>query len=76
MRKKKLTMKLLRVRLDPELKIEEIALKAGVTSGTVRNWESGRSRPKLYPEQMQALLDLYQCSLSELIEASGGITHE
>ncbi|MFM6279503.1 MAG: helix-turn-helix transcriptional regulator [Dolichospermum sp.] len=44
----------------------QIALTLGLTDLTVRNWESGRSRMKLEPNQMLLLCKTLNCSLEQL----------
>ncbi|MFM6073039.1 MAG: helix-turn-helix transcriptional regulator [Dolichospermum sp.] len=44
----------------------QIALILGLTDLTVRNWESGRSRMKLEPNQMLLLCKTLNCSLEQL----------
>ena len=52
------------------LKAEEVALKIDVSSSTVRNWEQGRTTPKLRVDQFALLCQLYQCSIEQLNKAS------
>ena len=47
----------------------DVASKVGVSDATVRNWESGRTEPRLTLNQLILLLDLYGISLKELAEA-------
>lgn len=45
---------------------EALATLLGVTDHTVRNWEKGRSEPKLTIRQMKALCRALGCSLDDL----------
>ncbi|MEP0872873.1 helix-turn-helix domain-containing protein [Trichocoleus desertorum AS-A10] len=51
------------------LTAERIAESCGKSSGTIRNWEAGRSIPKLEPREMMQVLAAYQCTLEEFSEA-------
>lgn len=51
------------------LKAEEVAVKLGIAQSTVRNWEQGRTIPKLRIDQIGNLLRLYGCSFEELEQA-------
>ena len=62
-------MKQLRTRLHPPLTAQDVAEELGISVSTVSNWDTGRYRPRLVPSQMMKLLELYQCTLSELVEA-------
>ncbi len=52
------------------LKPEEAAYKLGVALSTLRNWEVGRSRPTMHPEQFIKTLEIYQCSLETFARAT------
>jgi len=54
-----------RVNLDPQA----VAEKLRVAESTVRNWESGRTTPRLNIDQFQHLCELYSCSFDELYVA-------
>jgi transcriptional regulator with XRE-family HTH domain len=47
----------------------QIAIAMDVTVGTISQWETGGQRPRLFPEQMQKLLQLLNCTLDEFVEA-------
>lgn len=51
------------------LRTVDVAYHLGVAESTVRNWESGRTVPKLTVPQMRQLLDLYKCTFEELEES-------
>ena len=48
----------------------ELAVKAGVTPGTVGNWERGKSEPKL--SQVRVLAELFGVSM-DVIEVAGSL---
>ncbi len=60
-------MKQLRERLN--LRTVDVASKVGVGESSVRNWEKGRTIPKLRVDQTAALCRLYGCSIEELEQA-------
>ncbi|WP_414588226.1 helix-turn-helix transcriptional regulator [Scytonema sp. PCC 10023] len=60
-------MKELRERLN--LRTVDVASIVGVGESSVRNWEKGRTIPKLKIDQTAALCRLYQCSIEELESA-------
>lgn len=60
-------MSLKQLREKAGLRIMDVAVALGVTESSVRNWEHGRSVPRL--EQARMLLKLYDCSFDELCDA-------
>jgi transcriptional regulator with XRE-family HTH domain len=58
-------MRQLRERVN--LRVMDVANALGVAESSVRNWERGRSIPRL--EQIKCLLKVYNCSFDELYEA-------
>lgn len=60
-------MKQLRERV--KLRTVDVASRIGVGESSVRNWEKGRTIPKLRIDQTGELLRLYQCTFEELEEA-------
>ncbi len=48
------------------LRAEDVAVKLGIAVSTVRNWEQGRTIPKMRVDQFALLCQLYQCSIEEL----------
>lgn len=62
-----MNMKQLRERA--KLRTVDVASKIGVGESSVRNWEKGRTIPKLRIDQMGDLLRLYNCSFDELEQA-------
>lgn len=52
------------------LRAEDVAVKLGIAMSTVRNWEQGRTIPKMRVDQFALLCQLYQCSIEELNKAA------
>lgn len=52
------------------LRAEDVAVKLGIAMSTVRNWEQGRTIPKMRVDQFALLCQLYQCSIEELNQAT------
>ena len=61
-------MKQLRERKD--LRTVDVAYHLGIAESTVRNWEKGRTVPKLRIDQFSKLLKLYECSFEQLEKAT------
>jgi transcriptional regulator with XRE-family HTH domain len=57
------------LREKADLTILDVAKELRCAESTVRNWEKGRSVPKLEVWQVFKLRDLYKCSESDLIKA-------
>ena len=62
---------LMRLRVQRYLTQKHLAEALGVTEATVRNWESGRSVPKLTPIQYKKLLEILQITSAELPDQFG-----
>ena len=62
-----MNMKQLRERLN--LRTVDVASRIGVAESTVRNWEYGKTIPKLRIDQFRELTKLYQCSFDDLWQA-------
>jgi len=62
-----MNMKELRIRSGK--RAEEIAAELGVAMSTVRNWEQLKNMPRMTPKGMKTLMEVYQCTFEELIEA-------
>ena len=52
------------------LRAEDVAVKLGIAVSTVRNWEQGRTVPKMRVDQFALLCKLYKCSIEELDRAT------
>ncbi len=63
------TMNMKDLRQRAGLSAEVVAVKLGKAHSTIRNWESGKSRPTLEPSEMVQLCKLYGCTLEQLEEA-------
>lgn len=62
-------MNMRKLRERAGLRAVDVAFYLGINESTVRNWEKGRTVPKLTIPQMRQLLDLYKCSFEELEES-------
>lgn len=62
---------LMRLRVQRLMTQKQLADALGVTETTVRNWESGRSVPKLTPVQYKKLLEILQITSAELPDQFG-----
>ncbi|MEM8610438.1 MAG: helix-turn-helix transcriptional regulator [Cyanobacteria bacterium P01_H01_bin.105] len=60
-------MKKLRERAG--LSQEKFARKLDVSMGTIAKWDQMYSFPRLYPSQMQKVMEILNCTFSELQEA-------
>ena len=61
--------KLKTLRVLKELSPDGVAQELGVSPTTVRNWEKGRTIPKLRFDQTEQLCKLYGVSFEELMAA-------
>ncbi len=57
------------IRERAKLRTVDVAYHLNVAESTVRNWEHGRSIPKLRLDQFGDLLRLYNCSFEDLEQA-------
>ncbi len=67
---------MMELRKKSGLKAEQVAVKLGIAMSTVRNWEQGKTIPKLRIDQFVKLCELYDCSLEELYKAVKTICSE
>ena len=51
------------------LRIMDVAHALDCSESSIRNWEKGRTTPKMEVWQVFRLLDLYQCTQEELEQA-------
>lgn len=65
-------MDLKQLRLRAGLSAEKVAVALEKSHSTVRNWESGKSRPTLDVSDTVRLCKLYHCTLEELEQAVNG----
>jgi DNA-binding transcriptional regulator YiaG len=52
------------------LRTIDVAYHLDIAESTVRNWEYGRTMPRLRADQFAQLCGLYNCSINELANAS------
>ena len=76
-------MNIKELRERAELRTVDVASKIGIAESSVRNWEKGRTIPRLRVDQTAALCRLYKCSIEELEQAvkesisnGGGVASE
>lgn len=62
---------LMRLRVQRFLTQQQLADALGVTETTIRNWEAGRSQPRLTPAQYKKLLEILQITSDELPDEFG-----
>lgn len=62
-------MNMRNLREKANLTILEVSRQLNCAESSVRNWEKGRSVPKLEVWQVFKLRDLYKCSESDLTKA-------
>lgn len=51
------------------LRISDVAREIKSAESSIRNWEKGRTTPKMEVWQVFRLRDLYQCTEDELVQA-------
>lgn len=59
-------MNIRELRKKQGLRTVDVASVVGVAESTVRNWEYGKTIPKLRLDQIKKLLDLYKCDFNSL----------
>ncbi|WP_414756569.1 helix-turn-helix domain-containing protein [Anabaena sp. CCY 9910] len=52
------------------LRTVDVASRLGIAESTVRNWDIGRHTPRLPIEDIPKFLEVYQCTLEEVVEAA------
>ena len=57
------------LRLRSGKRAENIAVELDIAISTVRNWDQLKSVPRMTPTGFKRLMEVYGCSLDELIEA-------
>lgn len=57
------------LRLRTGKRAEQVAFELGVAMSTVRNWEQLRNVPRMTPLGMQRVMQVYNCTLEELMQA-------
>ncbi len=62
---------LMRLRVQRFMTQKQLAEALGVTETTIRNWEAGRSVPKLTPVQYKKLLEVLKITVEELPDQFG-----
>lgn len=63
-------MDMKQLRLKVKLRTVDVASRVGIAESSVRNWEKGRTIPKLTIDKVAVLCQLYQCSIVELAQAA------
>ncbi|AUB43631.1 Excinuclease UvrABC, nuclease subunit (plasmid) [Nostoc flagelliforme CCNUN1] len=60
---------MLGLRLRVGKRAEEIAVELGVAVSTVRNWDQLKTAPRMTPVGLQKLMQVYNCTFDELVQA-------
>lgn len=63
-------MDMKQLRLKVKLRTVDVASRVGIAESSVRNWEKGRTIPKLTIDKVAILCELYRCSIAELAQAA------
>jgi DNA-binding XRE family transcriptional regulator len=63
------SMNLRTLRKRTGLKISDVAIELNCALSSIRNWEKGRTTPKMEVWQVFRLRNLYQCTEEELVQA-------
>ncbi len=63
-------MDMKQLRLRVKLRTVDVASRVGIAESSVRNWEKGRTIPKLTIDKVAVLCELYQCSIAELAQSA------
>ena len=51
------------------LKAEQVAVQLGIALSTLRNWEQGKHRPTMNPDEYYAVTQVYKCTYEEFRSA-------
>jgi predicted transcriptional regulator len=62
-------MNLRALRQRAGLRIADVAYEVKCSESSIRNWEKGRTTPRMEVWQVFRLRDLYQCTEEELVQA-------
>jgi transcriptional regulator with XRE-family HTH domain len=62
-------MNLRALRKRRKLTISDVAIELDCSLSSIRNWEKGRTTPRLEVWQVFRLRDLYKCTETELVQA-------
>lgn len=62
-------MDLKQLRRQAGKRAEEVAVSLEIAVSTIRNWEQGKTVPKMRIDQFEKLCTLYACSFEELCTA-------
>lgn len=62
-------MNIRELRKNRGLRTVDVASFVGVAESTVRNWEYGKTIPRLRIDQIKKLVDLYKCDFNDLYKA-------
>lgn len=60
------------LRKRAKLTQRKLAEALDVRQGTISDWERGLAIPHLRPSQVKVMMQLFQCSIDDLIEAYEG----
>ncbi|AFY54401.1 putative transcriptional regulator [Rivularia sp. PCC 7116] len=71
-RAKKEPLSIMSLRKRAGLSQRQVAQAIDVQTATVGRWEQGSVSPRLTPSQTKKLLEVFNCSLDDLIEAFEG----
>jgi putative transcriptional regulator len=63
-------MDMKQLRLKVKLRTVDVASRVGIAESSVRNWEKGRTIPKLTIDKTAVLCQLYRCSIEDLATAA------
>ena len=67
-------MNMKQLRLRTGKRAEEVAVELNVAVSTVRNWDQLKNVPRMTPMKLQQLMEVYNCTFDELLQAEKEIT--